>query len=37
MADALARGLAEVTDEFLTHMNRGRPDDLDGILAPPEL
>jgi chemotaxis protein histidine kinase CheA len=35
LADALARRLREVTDEFLAHENRERPDYLDGILAPP--
>jgi CheY-like chemotaxis protein len=35
LADALAHRLREVTDEFLAHENRERPDYLDGILAPP--
>ena len=35
VADALSRRLREVTDEFLAHENRDRPDHLDGILAPP--
>jgi chemotaxis protein histidine kinase CheA len=35
VADALSRRLREVTDEFLVHANRERPDYLDGILAPP--
>lgn len=34
IADTLARRLREVTDEFLRHENRDRPDYLDGILAP---
>jgi chemotaxis protein histidine kinase CheA len=34
-ADALTRRLREVTDEFLAHENRDRPDYLEGILAPP--
>jgi chemotaxis protein histidine kinase CheA len=35
VAEALTRKLREVTDEFLAHENRERPDYLDGILAPP--
>ena len=35
LADALARKLRAVTDEFLVHENRDRPDYLDGIVAPP--
>jgi hypothetical protein len=35
VAEALARRLREVTEEFLTHENRDRPDYLDDILAPP--
>ena len=35
LADALGQKLREVTDEFLAHENRDRPDYLDGILAPP--
>jgi HPt (histidine-containing phosphotransfer) domain-containing protein len=35
MAEALARRLREVTDEFLAHENRDSPDALEGILAPP--
>ena len=34
LADALTRKLREVTDEFLAHENRDRPDYPDGILAP---
>jgi len=34
-ADALTKRLREVTDEFLVHENRERPDYLDGIVAPP--
>jgi chemotaxis protein histidine kinase CheA len=34
LADALTRRLREVTDEFLAHENRERPDYLDGIVAP---
>ena len=34
IADTLTRRLREVTDEFLAHENRERPDYLDGILAP---
>jgi HPt (histidine-containing phosphotransfer) domain-containing protein len=34
VAGALDRRLREVTDEFLAHENRDRPDHLDGILAP---
>lgn len=33
-AAALNRKLCEVTDEFLTHENRDRPDELKDILAP---
>jgi hypothetical protein len=33
-ADALTRRLREVTDEFLAHDNRDRPDYLNGILGP---
>jgi chemotaxis protein histidine kinase CheA len=35
IVDALTRRLREVTDEFLAHENRDRPDYLDGILGPP--
>jgi chemotaxis protein histidine kinase CheA len=35
VAEALTRKLREVTDEFLAHANRERPDYLDGILASP--
>lgn len=35
IATALTNRLREVTDEFLAHENRDRPDYLDGILAPP--
>ncbi len=35
IADALGQKLREVTDEFLAHENRERPDYLEGILAPP--
>jgi len=35
VADALARRLREVTEEFLAYENRDRPGHLDGILAPP--
>ena len=35
LADALGQKLREVTDEFLAHENRDRPDYLDGIVAPP--
>lgn len=35
LADTLTRRLREVTDEFLLHENRERPDYLDGIVAPP--
>jgi chemotaxis protein histidine kinase CheA len=31
----LVTRLRQVTDDFLTHENRDRPDYLDGILAPP--
>jgi HPt (histidine-containing phosphotransfer) domain-containing protein len=34
IAEALAKRLREVTEEFLAHENRGRPDYLDDILAP---
>ena len=34
IADTLTRRLREVTDEFLLHENRERPDYLDGIVAP---
>jgi HPt (histidine-containing phosphotransfer) domain-containing protein len=34
IAETLNRRLREVTDEFLAHENSGRPDYLDGILAP---
>jgi chemotaxis protein histidine kinase CheA len=34
VADALTLRLREVTDEFLLHENRERPEYLDGILAP---
>jgi HPt (histidine-containing phosphotransfer) domain-containing protein len=34
-ADALTKKLRTVTDEFLAHENRDRPDVLEGILAPP--
>jgi chemotaxis protein histidine kinase CheA len=34
-ASKLATRLRSVTDEFLEHENRDRPDYLDGILAPP--
>jgi hypothetical protein len=34
LAGALDRRLREVTDEFLAHSNRGRPDYLEDILAP---
>jgi len=34
-AQALASRLRQVTDEFLAHENRNRPDYLDGIFAPP--
>jgi chemotaxis protein histidine kinase CheA len=34
-ASKLAKRLRHVTDEFLEHENRDRPDYLDGILAPP--
>jgi len=34
-ATKLAKRLRHVTDEFLEHENRERPDYLDGILAPP--
>jgi hypothetical protein len=33
-ATALTRRLCEVTDEFLAHENRDRPDELEDILAP---
>ena len=35
IADALTERLLQVTDEFLIHANRGRPDYLKGVLAPP--
>jgi HPt (histidine-containing phosphotransfer) domain-containing protein len=35
LAATLTKRLREVTDEFLTHENRHRPDYLDGIVAPP--
>jgi HPt (histidine-containing phosphotransfer) domain-containing protein len=35
IADALTKRLREVTDEFLRHENRDRPDVLEDILAPP--
>jgi HPt (histidine-containing phosphotransfer) domain-containing protein len=35
MAAALTKRLREVTDEFLRHENRDRPDVLETILAPP--
>jgi HPt (histidine-containing phosphotransfer) domain-containing protein len=35
LADTLTRRLREVTDEFLAHENRDRPDVLESILAPP--
>src|SRR5262249_7773409 len=35
VADALARRLREVTEEFLAYENRDRPGHIDGILAPP--
>ena len=35
LADALTRRLREVTDEFLVHENRDRPDLLEDILGPP--
>jgi chemotaxis protein histidine kinase CheA len=34
-AESLTKRLREVTDEFLMHENRHRPDYLDGIVAPP--
>jgi hypothetical protein len=34
-AQSLGLRLRQVTDEFLTHENRDRPDYLDGICAPP--
>jgi hypothetical protein len=34
-ATKLVARLRQVTDDFLTHENRDRPDYLDGILAPP--
>ena len=34
LADALTRRLREVTDEFLAHENRDRPDVLESILGP---
>jgi HPt (histidine-containing phosphotransfer) domain-containing protein len=35
LADMLTSRLREVTDEFLAHENRDRPDVLESILAPP--
>ena len=35
VAEALTARLREVTEEFLAHENRNRPDYLDDILAPP--
>jgi HPt (histidine-containing phosphotransfer) domain-containing protein len=35
IADELTRRLREVTDEFLAHENRDRPEYLEGIVAPP--
>jgi len=35
VADTLTSRLREVTDEFIAHENRHRPDYLDGILSPP--
>jgi chemotaxis protein histidine kinase CheA len=35
IAEALTKRLREVTEEFLAHENRDRPDYLDDILAPP--
>jgi hypothetical protein len=35
VAEALTRKLREVTNEFLAHENRERPDHLDDILGPP--
>jgi HPt (histidine-containing phosphotransfer) domain-containing protein len=35
IAESLTRRLREVTDEFLAHENRDRPDVIAGILAPP--
>ena len=35
IADALTKRLREVTDEFLAHENRDRPEVLEDILAPP--
>ena len=35
VADEIAKRLRQVTDEFLRHENRDRPDYLDGILTPP--
>ena len=34
-ADSLTKRLREVTDEFLLHENRDRPEYLEGIVAPP--
>jgi hypothetical protein len=34
IADALTKRLREVTDEFLSHENRDRPDVLEDILSP---
>jgi HPt (histidine-containing phosphotransfer) domain-containing protein len=35
IASALTRRLRQVSDEFLVHENRHRPDYLDGIVSPP--
>ena len=35
IAGALAKRLSDVTDEFLRHENKFRPDYLDGIFSPP--
>jgi HPt (histidine-containing phosphotransfer) domain-containing protein len=35
VAERLTKRLREVTDDFLVHENRERPDYLDGIVAPP--
>jgi hypothetical protein len=35
IASALTRRLRQVSDEFLVHQNRHRPDYLDGIVSPP--
>jgi len=34
VAGALSRQLRGITDEFLTHANRDRPEHLEAILAP---